>query len=335
MQLIDGITMQDMPVELIADTRDLSRDQWLELRRQGIGGSDAAALLGMSKYASPITVWMEKTFRHVADVDNQFTKWGKLLEPPIRAAFPEYWQETIGSEIKVAEYPYMVRSIDYPFMQANVDGVCKLGIKTATVMQASEWKDDSIPDAYYCQVQHYMSVFGWQWIVVPVLIGKSLTHRFVPRNGEFIDELIEIERAFWEDHVDADVMPAPFGIDAEGAYLDALGAAIGNEELHIEGLADLVTLYEEAKEDEKAAAEEKKRMYHEIKRRMIMAGAEENGDTSKVVAIDGDARATWTFFETKRFDASKYKQDHPKQYARYSKKSTQSRLTVKTKKEIA
>lgn len=84
---------QARPALRLVDTRNLSRDDWLAVRKTGIGGSDAAAAVGLSPYKSQLELWLEKTGRDAGLVtpDPQDTKepvyWGTLLEPIVAAAY--------------------------------------------------------------------------------------------------------------------------------------------------------------------------------------------------------------------------------------------------------
>ena len=64
-----------------------NRSEWLEARRGGIGGSDAATLLGVSKFSSPYKLWAEKTGRDIGDFDNPYMRRGRALEPVIADLF--------------------------------------------------------------------------------------------------------------------------------------------------------------------------------------------------------------------------------------------------------
>jgi len=91
--------------------------EWLEERRSGIGGSDAAAVLGISRYASPMKVYLEKTGELEPFAGNEYTEWGNILEPVIR----EQFQQRTG--FVVEENLELLRSEKHPFMVAHLDGI--------------------------------------------------------------------------------------------------------------------------------------------------------------------------------------------------------------------
>ena len=146
---------------------------WLKGRMNGIGGSDASAIVGMNPYKSNIELFEEKTGRRIElDIsDKPYVIYGKKAEEPIRELFkldyPEYQVE--HHEFRI------LQSKAYPFMQASLDGELTdqdgrkgiLEIKTTNIlqsMQREKWKD-RIPDNYYIQVLHYLLVTGYDFIV--------------------------------------------------------------------------------------------------------------------------------------------------------------------------
>lgn len=208
-------------------------EKWLELRRTGIGGSDAGAIMGLNKYASPLTVYMQK--KNVEGFGgNASTEWGHILEDPIR----QKAAQELG--IEICTVPGMYTSIEYPFMNANLDGLCHAnhqvniggeivegigGHEIKTSASGDGFTDDEIPDSYYCQVQHYMAVTGLDWFILTVFIlsKKVGKHYVIRRNPEFIyEKLIPAEKDFWENYVLAERIPEPIGVDSENDYVKNL-----------------------------------------------------------------------------------------------------------------
>ena len=102
--------------------KDLKHEDWLQLRTRGIGGSDAGGILSMSKYSSPLSVWMDKTGRSTPDdlSDNEAIWFGNNMEAIIRREFvAPYIKEKLGLEVEVIDPAYMYRSKDNPFMTIN------------------------------------------------------------------------------------------------------------------------------------------------------------------------------------------------------------------------
>lgn len=186
--------------DLILSVREAEKDhdKWLKTRDMGIGGSDAAIILGYSSYKSPYQLWMEKTGQAVPpDLSgNQYIYWGHKNEPNIA----DWFQEETGKKVRKLG---TLQNRSFPFMLANVDREvvgenAGLEIKTAGVSQYKKWQGDEIPDAYYCQCLHYMAVTGAdRWYIAVLIGGNDPTYKVVERNEQDIQALISAEREFW------------------------------------------------------------------------------------------------------------------------------------------
>jgi len=199
-------------------------------RRRGIGGSDAAAVVGRSRYQDPLGLWLEKTGRvPAADVDTKATARGRRLEDYV---LDEYAATTgailVRGEALLLRGPF--RHPQHAWMLANPDALvsathhvtrsvrgieCVGGAdaKTASGAAAYAWGregTDEIPDEYLFQGLHYAAVFRVPWWDFPVLIGgdrfEFRTYR-VQADPQVLAWLIEQERRFWVEHVLADVPP--------------------------------------------------------------------------------------------------------------------------------
>lgn len=208
--------------DLILSVKDAEDHQkWLEARAIGIGGSDAAVIMGMNPYKSPYQLWLEKTGQAEApDLSHvQAVYWGSKNE----ANIADWFQEETGKRVKRLG---TLRSREYPFMLANVDRTvvgenAGLEIKTAGVSQYRKWKDDEIPDAYYCQCLHYMAVTGAAyWYIAVLLGGNEAKWKRIERNEEDIQHLIMAETDFWK-LVEARTPPPVDGSDSCAAALSA------------------------------------------------------------------------------------------------------------------
>lgn len=208
--------------DLILSVKDAEdHEKWLETRDLGIGGSDAAVIMGMNPYKSPYQLWLEKTGQAEApDLSgNQYVYWGTKNE----ANIADWFQEETGKKVKRLG---TLRSKEYPFMLANVDRTvvgenAGLEIKTAGVRQYRKWKDDEIPDAYYCQCLHYMAVTGADyWYIAVLLGGNEAKWKRIERNEEDIQHLIMAETDFWK-LVEIKAPPPVDGSDSCAAALSA------------------------------------------------------------------------------------------------------------------
>ncbi|MBO7518814.1 MAG: YqaJ viral recombinase family protein [Methanobrevibacter sp.] len=210
--------------------QDKEPEKWVELRTTGIGGSDVGAIMGLNKYASPLTVYLSK--KNVEGFKgNAATEWGHILEEPIRKKAGE----ELG--IEIISVPGMYTSNDIPYMNANLDGLCHAehqvtiggetveglgGYEIKTSSRGEGFTEDEIPDSYYCQVQHYMAVTNLPWFILTAffLHTKKARHYIIKRNDDFIySRIIPAEKDFWENYVLADNPPEPLGVDSENDYV--------------------------------------------------------------------------------------------------------------------
>jgi len=192
---------------VLVSTKELDREEWLKERMKGIGGSDAAKVLGVSRWGGPLSVYLEKKGLYTPDDPGEPAYWGTVLEDVVAREFEKRSGLRVQRQNKIFTHP------DYPWMLANIDrrivGKNKgLECKTASNFMGDEWEGDELPDSYYIQIQHYMAVMGWESCWVACLIGgQRYVQKEVQRNSELINTIIEKEREFWEDHFLKDVPP--------------------------------------------------------------------------------------------------------------------------------
>lgn len=190
------------------------RSAWLEARRAGIGGSDAAKVMGLSAWGGPLDVYLHKVNPpDEDDMPSEAAYFGTQLEEFVAKEFAK------RSGLKVRRHNKMEFSKEYPFMMANVDRVivghnAGLECKTANAYKAADWEGDEVPTPYYVQTQHYCSVMGWEGCHIACLIGgQSFVYKYIPRNDDFIAQMIAAEDEFWNKHVVPRIPPAPSQFD--------------------------------------------------------------------------------------------------------------------------
>lgn len=218
-----------------------ARQEWLEARKKGIGGSDAGAVLGFSPWVTPLQLWTDKVGRTPVDgSQDEVQLWGTKIEPLIRAHFAEQENASVV-DFELAIFQHDV----HPWMLASIDGLAlrldrqEIGpgvLECKNVyMLKDEWTGGP-PMHYYAQLQHCLAVTGCQWGAFAVLVGGHKYVSFhVPRNDEFIDRiLIPAEQEFWERVVERRQPPAGWRdnsfiaraipqTDSSDVFLDELG----------------------------------------------------------------------------------------------------------------
>lgn len=210
---------------ILAKTKDMPREEWLALRRNGIGGSDAGAICGLNPYTSAMDVYVNKTSEDPQeDYDNEAMREGRDLEDYVAHRFSE------ASGLKVRRANVMYASREHPFMIADVDrlvvgkeeGLLGLECKTASPYSADKWKDDAVPAHYLAQCYHYMAVLGASaWYIAVIIYGREFKYVRIERDEDIIQNLIRIEQDFWENHVLQKVMPEPDGTEAAEQFINS------------------------------------------------------------------------------------------------------------------
>lgn len=214
---------------LLAKAKD--RLEWLRLRQQGIGGSDAGAILGLNPHKSAEEVFKDKLHEgQPKEFFNDALRFGTIFEPYI---FEQISPEYTGGELRPGDPMGTLQSLERPWQLANIDGYVSDGdqpsgvgleIKTCSRSMHNLWRT-GIPAAYFAQVQHYMSVLGWErfdlWLCVAYADRGSLLRRMdaapdrdsfarqvtqcciieryeIKRQESFIERLNSAEERFWE-----------------------------------------------------------------------------------------------------------------------------------------
>lgn len=311
-----------MNANVLVETEGLTKEEWLRYRKFGIGGSDVASLLGISKWKSEIELWLDKT-NQAEDlvVENEAMQWGTIMEPIIRNHFSEVTGKT------VVEVKAMLQHPEYPFMLADVDGLTTddegnpaiLEVKTASEYKRSEW-DEGIPTYYETQVQHYLCVTGVKIAYVAVLIGgNSFKVYEVVANEEVHQMLIAVEQRFW-NKVQNMIRPEMDGSDAAKKLLDSVYHGGINQEIVLpEDAIEFVDLYMEACAEEDNAKAKKQEASNHIKEFM--------GDYNKAKCLEHII--TWKPVATERLDTKALKEQEPDIYQKYTKVTNSRRFTLK------
>lgn len=233
------------------DISGMDREEWLSERRKGIGGSDAAAILGLTKWASPTSVYMDKLNLLPPQEDTEAMRVGRDLEQYVADRFTE------KTGIKTRKCNFILKDPEYPFLHANIDrelvGMdAGLECKTASAFKTSIYEGGEFPDNYYCQCVHYLSVTRKPtWFLAVLVLGIGFKIYCITRDMDYIapewcescvyveeDEISALrtsEIAFWKDYVE---LKSPPPLDGSEATTDALNAVQGDVEE--DGVCDLM-----------------------------------------------------------------------------------------------
>lgn len=216
------------PALKLVKTNDLSRGDWLTVRKGGIGSSDAASAVGLNPYKSQLELWMEKTGRDgdlpKTDPNDETSPmyWGTLLEPIVAAHYTKRTGHKVRRINAVLQHPteaWMLANLDREVIGAP--DVQILECKTAGINGARLWKE-GVPEYIQLQVMHQLAVTGKQAADVAVLIcGQELQVHRIERDEALIAKLIELERQFWR-YVELDEQPPADGSDSADVALRCL-----------------------------------------------------------------------------------------------------------------
>ncbi|HET7268816.1 MAG TPA: YqaJ viral recombinase family protein [Oleiagrimonas sp.] len=246
----------------LVSTRDMDRETWLEVRKGGIGSSDAAAAVGMNPYQSQLALWMEKTGRsqgYQTTGQDDPTYWGTLLEPYVATAYQERTGRKVRRLNAVLQHP------TFNYLRANIDrevigcpDVQILECKTAGEFGSRLWRD-GVPLYVQLQVQHQLAVTGKVAADVAVLLcGQKLEIHRIHRDEDVIARLVTLETRFW-DHVTSDTPPPADGSESSARALrqlyrgDDTEVDFSGDDVLSGKFAELVSLQEELKDGEARA----------------------------------------------------------------------------------
>lgn len=304
----------------MTSTGNLSHVEWLALRKTGIGGSDAGALCGLNAYRSSIHVYKDKVSEEIEEFDNESMRQGRDLEEYVARRFME------ETGLKVRRSNMMYRSKKYPFMLADVDRLivgedAGLECKTASAYNADKWKDGAIPDHYLIQCYHYMAVTGKKaWYIAVVILGVGFRYKKIEWDDNIINNLITIEKVFWEQNVQKRIMPDPDGSKVCDEILNEyFGTAKKDSAIELRGFDEKLKRREEVLELKEKLEAEQRQIEQEIKQFM---------ETSEYAYSD-NYRVSWSNVDTARVDSKRMKEEEPELYNKFLKVSHSRRFMVK------
>lgn len=210
----------------VVNVTEITREQWLEYRRSGIGGSDASTIVGLNPWSSPYVLFCDKMGALPEKDDSEAMRQGRDLEQYVA----DRWMERTGKRCR--RNNFMWRSTVWPWMLADIDREvvgenAGLECKTTSVYNRHDFASGEVPLTYYVQCQHYMAVMGFDRMYLAVLVLNRGFYDFViERDEEEIEALTAAEEEFW-DRLQREEPPE---IDGSEATQDALKAMYPHEE---------------------------------------------------------------------------------------------------------
>tara|TARA_R110001592_G_scaffold90587_2_gene266132 strand:+ start:1414 stop:2340 length:927 start_codon:yes stop_codon:yes gene_type:complete len=296
---------------------------WLEDRKQNpsIGASQSAAILGLSKWATPYSVWHDLVNGFEPIEDNLTFRLGRDLEPIIRTLFME------ETGLKVVKDNKIRISSSYPYITTNLDGfVLKEKVPVEYKTTALGW-DGEIPDQYFVQLQHQMYVTNTKYCYFAILclgFKKELVIQKYERDNAFIDNMVTELVGFWESYVETKTPPPLTTIeDAQRLY--------SNEEPNSTLEAD-EEIYRTVK-NLQGHQDKKKNIEKDISlaKLELMKSLEEKQE----IHYNGSTLVTWKQSKPQEvFNKKKFKKDNPDLYSEYASQREGSRRFTLKKMEL-
>lgn len=303
----------------LVSTLNIEKSEWLKYRKQGIGGSDAGAVCGFNPYCTAIQVFQDKTSEDIEDIDNEAMRQGREFEDYVAKRF----MEATGKKVRRANA--MFYDERNPFMLADVDRMvvgenAGLECKTASPYMADKWKDGNIPMSYQIQCYHYMSVCNADaWYIAVVIYGREFKFCKIERDQQIIDDLIQIEKDFWENNVLKNVIPSPDGSKIADSVIAEYFKESNSRVIPLNGFDDKLKRRQELVDLMQKMDTEKKQIEQELK--MYLGEAE--------TAENEQFRVSWKSVYSNRIDEKRLKEEQPEIYEEYRKLVSSRRFTVK------
>lgn len=313
-----------------------NEEDWLELRKKGLGGSDMGAIMGLNKYSSPLKVYMDKVENIREDVSNKSAvRKGKDLESLIRT---KYVTEYLGDKgYSVRSLQHILINKTYPWIRANLDGiaVCAndqqnykehigIEIKVVTPFAEDAWNGDEycgIPASYYAQCQTYMLVTGLQKFILCALFeNKWEMHYYkIPRDEAFIARIIKESKHFYEYNMQLKIRPSvklPVDVDSIPKLVED---ATEIPTFMSDTMSEKITEYKEAMVNRKEA----EKIENNLKAELVDRYTKGERPASPLCKI------SISVFESARFDSIRFKEERPDLYKQYTTTSKSSKINIK------
>ena len=303
----------------LVSTLNLDKENWLRYRKRGIGGSDAGAVCGLNPYRTTIQVYYDKTSEEIEEIDNEAMRQGRELEEYVARRF----SEAAGKKVRRANA--MFYDEKNPFMLADVDRMivgenAGLECKRASPYLAEHWKDGQIPAHYQLQCHHYMAVTGADcWYIAVLIYGREFKYHRIERDEELINYLTEVEKDFWENHVQKRILPNPDGSKIADSVIAQYYKQSVPEMIPLTGFDEKLQRRQELLAVMERMDTEKKQIEQQLKMYLGEAKFAENEHY----------RVSWKAVCSNRLDEKRLKEELPEIYEKYRKETVSRRFMIK------
>lgn len=301
----------------LAKTLDMPREQWLELRKKGIGGSDSASIVGLDRYRSPFDVYADKLGLKPEIPDNEAMRQGRDLEQYVAERFMEATGKKVrrrNAMLQHPEHPFMIADIDRWVVGENAG----FEAKTTSVLNRAKFSQGEFPPNYYVQCVHYMAVTGAErWYLAVLVLNKSFHVFTIERDEAEIQALIEAEKDFWENHVLKQIPPTPDGSESTSELLKQMfPEAREQEEVALYGHEEKIQQYLELDARVKELTQERDAIKQELQ--LALADAEIGRAQGYIVEWKNQVRQS--------LDTKKLKSEQIEIYEKYLKPAQTVRM---------
>lgn len=288
--------------------RPSSHEEWLKAREEGIGASEVAAILGISPWETPFSLYLKKTHQVPPTEENDAMRRGHYLED----AVVQWWMHETGEQvIKASAADIIYVHPEFPYMRVTPDRIVKGRKKILEVKSTAIQMGETIPDYYLAQVTYQMYVTGIHQAELIYIQGGLTFGRFIVDYDEEFAEFIAAKvTEFWNENVLG-------GKEPDAICVEDLAVKVPKSTPEKSVTADESAL------DQIAVLREKKAMYEALgdeitdlqnSLKMFMEDSEALLDT------DGNILLTWKSGKDKTsFDSKRFAEENPDLYEKYCK----------------
>ena len=296
--------------------RPSTREEWLDVRKSGIGSSEVATIVGLNPWETPYQLWRRKLGIDAPKEENFAMKAGHYLED----AVSRFWADETGREIiKRSAGDWIIRDNDRPYLQVSPDRTYWLtgekrndnnkGILECKTTQMAIDPDD-LPKHWFCQVQYQLGVAGLEHGSLAWLCsGREFGYKDIDIVPDFYGWLVEEVERFWKDNILGRQEPSEVSVKdvllkynrhADGKIVE-VGADI------FDACSELREIKKQIKGLETTQAE--------LEERIKLAFGDAEG-----ISFDGQTLATWKAPKpSQKFDVKAFQSDDQETYSKYVK----------------